>query len=101
MYIIVCACVCESVCYGREVKVSHCAKKTGKQRERNRTFPRQRESRTLVSSEGPPEKPEQRETHTHTHTLLEKHTSQGKQIITVYFNIKISQASAKWVLSTG
>lgn len=55
-----------------ELKVSRFAKNKEAKRERNRTFPRQRESRTLVSSEGPPEKPEQKKTHTCEHIIDKK-----------------------------
>ncbi len=84
---IVSVCLCVCVCYVKGVRVSCSAKK--KQNwaaDRNCTFPRQRESRTLVSSVGPPKKTEQRDKH----TFLEKQTSQEKQIRSVYFNIKIS-----------
>ncbi len=74
------------VCYVKEVRVSCSAKKKNWAADRNCTFPRQRESRTLVSSVGPPKKTEQRDKH----TFLEKQTSQEKQIRSVYFNIKIS-----------
>lgn len=91
-------CVSACVCYVKEVKVCCSAKKTGKQRERGIVPFHVKGKAELWYRLKDLLRNQNRETHIH--TFLEKYTSQGKQI-TVYFNIKISWASTKWLLSTG
>lgn len=86
-----------SACEESESEVQALKKKKHRRAERNCTFPRQRESRTLVPSEGPPEKPEQRETHA---SFLRTHiTEKTNKYFVFQYEKYISWASPEWVIS--
>lgn len=83
--------------FRNEVKVSCTALKKKdikkEEGERNRTFPRQRGSRTLVSSDGPPAKREQSRTCLFRH--VQPQMTPMKAIRIVFFDMKVSGASTK------